>query len=76
MSCEIDEEPTADLPNRSAKLTTRSPADDPRLIASQALELAVAELERRLSPSASAEDEAMGDLDSAMAYLRRHTPPA
>ena len=58
------------------RLTARSGADDPRLIASQALELALAELERRLLPSESTEAEATVDLDSAMAYLRRHTPPA
>ena len=58
------------------RLTARSGADDPRLIASQALELAVAELHQRLLPSESAEAEATVDLDSAMAYLRRHTPPA
>ena len=35
-------------------LTERSPADDPRVTASRAMELAVAELEQRLSPSGSA----------------------
>ena len=38
-----------------AALTDRSPTDDPRVTASRALELAVAELAESLSPSGSAD---------------------
>lgn len=40
-------------------LTDRFPADDPQVTSSRALELAVEELRRRLSPNGSAEDEAV-----------------
>ena len=39
-----------------AALTDRSPTDDPRLIASRAMELAVAELAESLSPNGSADE--------------------
>jgi len=52
------------------------PNSDPSQIASEALELAIEELRESL-PSESTTDE-MEPLspDAAMAYLRRHTPPA
>jgi hypothetical protein len=58
------------------QLTARSPSTDPRLLRSQALELAVEEVVGRLTPSASPASEWAEDyLDGAMAFLRSHTPP-
>jgi hypothetical protein len=52
------------------------PNGDPRQIASEAMELAIDDLQARL-PSASpkAEAEPMS-LDAAMSFTSRHTPPA
>jgi len=57
-------------------LVQRKPETDPAQLSSQALELAIQALEDFL-PSASppTEDETLS-LDGAMAFLRRHTPPA
>jgi hypothetical protein len=52
------------------------PGCDPSQIASQALELAIEALERRL-PSESPEDEMETlSLDKAMAFIQRSSPPA
>ena len=51
------------------------PGSDPSRISSEAMELAVEDLRDRL-PSASPKDEAELMIDGAMAFLRRHTPPA
>ena len=49
---------------------------EPSQIPSQALELAMKELEDRL-PSASTQDENISlSLDQAMAFLAGHTPPS
>jgi hypothetical protein len=60
------------------ELTQAQPGSDPSQIASQALELAVQDLQDALpadsSPSADTAEPL--SLDAAMAFLRRHTPPA
>jgi hypothetical protein len=57
------------------QLSRVNPGSDPRQIASEALELAVAELRNRL-PSESPLDEAEPlSLDAAMNSIRRHSPP-
>ena len=48
---------------------------DPRQIASQAMELAIEDLQARL-PSASPKDEAELMTDAATGLPRHHTPPA
>jgi hypothetical protein len=57
------------------KLAEARPGSDPYQIASEALELALRELEDSL-PSASPADGETLSLDEAMAFIRRHTPPA
>ena len=56
------------------QLSQARPDSDPSQIASEALEIALAELESCL-PSGSPPDENEPlSLDAAMAFLRRHTP--
>ena len=56
-------------------LHLQRPGSDPSQIASEALELALEELQSRL-PSESPRDEPEPlSLDAAMAFLRRHTLP-
>jgi hypothetical protein len=59
------------------QLSQAKPDSDPSLIASQALELALEDLREDL-PSESLPDETAEplSLDAAMAFLRRHSPPA
>jgi hypothetical protein len=54
-------------------LSQANPGRDPSQIASEALELALNELEDRL-PSVSHPSEDDLSLEGAMAYIRRHTP--
>lgn len=56
-------------------LRTTRPGSDPRQIASEAMEIAVAELEARLLYGSNATAEGPS-LEGAMAYLARHTPTA
>jgi hypothetical protein len=56
-------------------LTQAKPDSDPSQIASEALEMALKELEERL-PSASPDDSTPLSLDAAMAFIRRHTSRA
>ena len=64
-----------------AELRQANPGLDPNRISSEALEMALQDLRDSLDglPSASepngAETETLS-LDAAMAYIRRHTPPA
>jgi hypothetical protein len=59
-----------------AQLNQARPGSDPRQVASEALELAIEELQERL-PSGSARSEADPlSLDAAMNYLRKHSQPA
>lgn len=58
------------------RLLRTKPSSDLNQIASEALEIALKELEDRLlSESPPGESEPLS-LDEAMAFLRRHTPPA
>jgi len=56
-------------------LSQTRPNSDPSQIASEAMEIALQELVDRL-PSGSPQSEDDLSLDSAMAFLRVHTPPA
>src|SRR5690242_16134845 len=56
-------------------LAQARPGSHPSQIASEALEIALQELEDSL-PAASADANDLPSLDAAMAFLRRHTPPA
>jgi hypothetical protein len=62
--------------SRKAQLSQARPGGDPGQIASEALELALAELEGCLPDESSTDDTGTLSLDGAMAYLRRRTPPA
>lgn len=57
------------------RLSQRRPGSDRSQLASEALEIALKEVEEDLS-SASPADEDGPTLDGAMAYLKRHTPTA
>src|SRR5271166_6224573 len=57
------------------QLSQARPGSDPSQIASEALEMALKDLEERL-PSASPDDSHPLSLDAAMAYIRRHTSRA
>ncbi len=52
------------------------PDSDPSQIANEALELAVKELQDRLPAELPEDQSSPLSLDAAMAFLRRHTPPA
>jgi hypothetical protein len=56
------------------RLAEAKPGSDPSQIASQALEMALKEVEDCL-PSASLEETDPLSLAAAMTFLRRHTPP-
>jgi hypothetical protein len=57
------------------QLSQARPGRDPRQVSSEAMELAIEDLQARL-PSASPRDEAELMIEGAMAFLRSHTPPA
>jgi hypothetical protein len=61
------------------RLAQTRPGDDPNRLSSEALEKALQDLREALladsSPNAESMEEPLS-LDAAMAYLRRHTPPA
>jgi hypothetical protein len=52
------------------------PVSDPSQIASEAMELATAELQDRLSSESPTDESEALSLDAAMNFLRRHSPPA
>ena len=52
------------------------PGSDPSQIASEALEIALKEMEDRLSSASPESEHEALSLDQAMAFIRRHTPPA
>ena len=56
------------------ELSQAKPESDPSQAASEALELAVEELEKRL-PSERPEDDEAGSVGWVMAFPHRHTPP-
>ena len=58
------------------RLTQAKPGSDPGQTASEALEIALQELEDSLPPEFPQNEDEPLSLDAAMAFLRRHTPPA
>jgi FtsZ-binding cell division protein ZapB len=58
------------------RLSQLTPGSDESQIASEALELALKELETRLPSGSPRDDKEALSLDEAMAFIRRHTPPA
>jgi hypothetical protein len=54
-------------------LSQARPESDPSQIASEALEMALRDLEERLPPELPQEDETLS-LDAAIAFIRRPTP--
>jgi hypothetical protein len=58
------------------QLAQANPGSEPSLVASQALEIALKDWTSSLPPDESSSDEEPLSLDGAMAYIRRHTPPA
>jgi hypothetical protein len=56
------------------RLSQARPDSDPGRIASEALEIALRDLQDSL-PSKSPDEGGALSLDEAMAFLRRHTPP-
>jgi hypothetical protein len=57
-------------------LSQQKPGSDPSQITSEALEIALRELEQRLSAEPSEDGREPLNLDAAMAFLRDHTSPA
>lgn len=57
------------------RLSIARPDSDESQIASEAMEIAVLEMEERLLTASSTQDDSPLTLDEAMAYIRRHTPP-
>ena len=57
-------------------LVQAKPDSDASQIASQALEMALKELEDRLPSASPPEENESPSLEAAMAFVRRHTPPA
>jgi hypothetical protein len=58
-------------------LSQARPGSDPSQIASEALEIALKELEASLPPDSPPDEDTPLTLDAAMAFLHRHhTPPA
>jgi hypothetical protein len=58
------------------RLSQESPGSDPRLLSSEAMEMATAELQDRLSCASPADETEPLSLDAAMSFLRRHSPNA
>jgi hypothetical protein len=58
------------------RLSQERPGSNDSQIASEALEIALAELESSLPPAFPPDENGPLSLDAAMAFLRRHTPPA
>jgi hypothetical protein len=57
-------------------LAKTRPDSDPAQIASEALELAISELEGCLPPASPRDESEALQLDEVMAFIRRHTPSA
>jgi len=55
------------------QLSELRPGSDPSQITSEALEMAIKELEDRLPPDSPQENNEPLSLDGAMAFIRRHT---
>jgi hypothetical protein len=58
------------------RLAQAKPESDPSQVASEALELALEQLQARLRHESSTDDAEALTLEGAMAFLRRHTPSA
>ena len=58
------------------RLSKARPGSDPQQIASEAMELAIRDLEACLPPATPSDASEAFSLDEAMAFLRRDTPPA
>jgi hypothetical protein len=58
------------------RLSQARPGSDESLLSSEAMEIAVKEFEDRLLSESRPEEDETLSLDGAMAYIRRHTPPA
>jgi len=58
------------------RLLLARPGSEQTQIASEAMEIAVMEMEDRLRAESQADDHSPLSLDAAMAYIRKHTPPA
>jgi len=58
------------------QLSQAIPGSSESQIASEALEIALQELEDRLPSASPPDDSEMLSLDAAMAFITRHTPPA
>jgi hypothetical protein len=56
------------------RLLQLRPGSDPSQIASEAMEMALQELEERLPSGSLPDDQEPLSLDGAMAFIRRHTP--
>ena len=57
------------------RLSQTKPGSDEAQVASEALEMALKELEDRLPFGSPPDDQEPLSLDGAMAFIRRHTPP-
>ncbi len=57
-----------------ANLSQATPGSDPIQIASEALEMALHEIESRLRCESNLDESETLSLDGAMAFVRRHTP--
>ncbi len=57
------------------RLKQRMPGSDRSQLSSEALEIALKDLEENLSSASKADEDGLS-LDGAMAYLKRHTPTA
>jgi hypothetical protein len=57
-------------------LSQANPGSDPSQIASEALEIALKELEDSLATGSPPDESEPIAIEAAMAFLRRHTPPA
>jgi hypothetical protein len=58
------------------QLSRRRPGSSASQIASEALEIALKEVEDRFSSASPAEESVACTLEGAMAFIRRHSPPA
>ena len=59
-----------------SRLAQSRPGSNPSQIASEALEIAIKEMQEDLSSASPPDDSEQLSLDAAMAFIRTHTPPA
>ncbi len=58
------------------RIGQKRPGSDRRQVSGEALEFALREIQERLSADSKKDEEEPQSPDEAMAFLRRHTPPA